>query len=330
MKQNIFLVLTLLMTLTVVYSQSSNFLSFDGHNDRVSVNLPITFENIENSSFTIESWVRTQFDNSSVFSTIFFAKKDDDNFVKISTIYNKITFYIEYNGTFVYTASDIHYGDFWPDQWNHVACTWNGTTQEMNIYINGELSTYDYNALGPSSSFGPSDTFSIGFYDFKGDIDELAIWDEERTLTNILDSMDNEILMTEQNLVAYYKFNQGLAGQNNSSETTLADSLNTYPGTLMNFALTGYVSNWMSDEPSLGINHYNMINSINIYPNPSQEYIIITGLNDTQEIDIFNLLGEKVAEYTAINNEKIKIQDLSNGVYFIKFKNRNTIKFIKM
>ncbi|MEO6638754.1 MAG: T9SS type A sorting domain-containing protein, partial [Ginsengibacter sp.] len=54
---------------------------------------------------------------------------------------------------------------------------------------------------------------------------------------------------TEPNLTAYYNFNEGVAGADNTGVTTLNDnSDNTVllNGTLMNFTLTGATSNWIA------------------------------------------------------------------------------------
>ncbi len=59
--------------------------------------------------------------------------------------------------------------------------------------------------------------------------------------------MNCELIGTEFAIVAYYKFNQGLAGQNNAGETTLIDIVGgDNNGTLNNFALSGATSNWVS------------------------------------------------------------------------------------
>ena len=332
MKKAIILISTLLITITSAYSQSSNYLNFGGWGDHIVGNLPDAFDDIENNSFTIELWIRPQDTGAS--ALIFQAKKDNNNFVRITTYYRKISYYVEYNGIGNHSGSAPFgsYGNLWPDQWHHIACTWDATTKQVHIYINGELLTYDYNSFDAAGGTSvPNDTFSIGAvtWQLKGDIDEFAIWNEERTLTDILNSMNNEILLTEQNLAAYYKFNQGVAGQDNSSETVLVDSMNLYPGNLIGFTLSGNSSNWLSYNP-LGISNFNTINNIYIYPNPSKEYIQITGLNGDEEIQIFNIQGVKVINYRILNNAKINIQDLSKGMYFIKFKNGKTKKFIKI
>lgn len=73
-------------------------------------------------------------------------------------------------------------------------------------------------------------------------------------------------------------------------------------------------------------------NSIVIYPNPAKNLITIKGeFNGSENITIFNLLGQKVIEKTMNSNEeKIDVSSLSNGVYTIYFNNIKVgRKFIK-
>jgi len=73
-------------------------------------------------------------------------------------------------------------------------------------------------------------------------------------------------------------------------------------------------------------------NSIVIYPNPAKNLITIKGeFNGSENITIFNLLGQKVVEKNTISNEdKIDVSSLSNGVYTIYFNNLKVgRKFVK-
>ena len=80
---------------------------------------------------------------------------------------------------------------------------------------------------------------------------------------------------------------------------------------------------------NLGINEYNQLKKIKIYPNPSNAFIKISNLTSVEKYSIYNLLGEKIIVDSISNDEKIDIQDLANGIYFLKFENGNTLKFLK-
>jgi len=68
---------------------------------------------------------------------------------------------------------------------------------------------------------------------------------------------------------------------------------------------------------------------VKIFPNPSKNSIQVSGLSEAEAYEVFSVLGAKVNNGKIADNEKIDIQNLTNGLYFLKFKNGNTIKFIK-
>ena len=70
--------------------------------------------------------------------------------------------------------------------------------------------------------------------------------------------------------------------------------------------------------------------SLKVYPNPSVNFIKISGLSEKANYIIYNLLGKEVGKGNVKNEEDINIQDLSNGTYFIRIENAKAIKFIKM
>ncbi len=83
-------------------------------------------------------------------------------------------------------------------------------------------------------------------------------------------------------------------------------------------------------ETPLGNHDFNkQSNTINLSPNPSHDFIKISGLKQIENYTIYNVLGMETHKGTISNNEKIDIQNLTNGFYFIKFKNKRIIKFIK-
>tara|TARA_B110000305_G_C19176534_1_gene509899 strand:- start:229 stop:819 length:591 start_codon:yes stop_codon:yes gene_type:complete len=70
--------------------------------------------------------------------------------------------------------------------------------------------------------------------------------------------------------------------------------------------------------------------SLKLFPNPSVNFIKISGLSEKANYIIYNLLGKEILRGKVLNEENIFIQDLSNGTYFIKVENAKAIKFIKM
>jgi hypothetical protein len=132
--------------------------------------------------------------------------------------------------------------------WTHIAGV-RAADNSLNIYINGVLNATLASALTPQSS-----TYAIyfgkpiaGSNRYKGSIDEVRIWNVARTATEIQNTRNGSFASAQSGLVAYYKFNQGITGHNNTSVTTLIDdSGNNRNGTLTSFSLTGTTSNWVA------------------------------------------------------------------------------------
>ena len=89
------------------------------------------------------------------------------------------------------------------------------------------------------------------FRDYNGQMDEFRVWDHARSEADILATKDQELTGSESGLMAYYDFNQGIAGGSNATETTLLDRANSYDGALTGFLLSGATSNWVGNGPSL-------------------------------------------------------------------------------
>ena len=144
---------------------------------------------------------------------------------------------------------------FTPGVWQHIALVFDGSQPAANrwsAYKNGSLvsssGSGNMTATIPSLT-GPMllGAYSGGGYNYAGSMDEVRIWNRALNACEIQAHKDCELSGTENGLVAYYKFNQGIAGMNNSGVTTLTDSgPNGFNGTLNNFALTGATSNWQT------------------------------------------------------------------------------------
>ena len=68
---------------------------------------------------------------------------------------------------------------------------------------------------------------------------------------------------------------------------------------------------------------------INISPNPSSHFIQISGLKNTEQYRIYNILGKQIAKGIISNNATINIENLKNGLYLLKINNTNSRKFLK-
>jgi hypothetical protein len=87
------------------------------------------------------------------------------------------------------------------------------------------------------------------------------------------------------------------------------------------------------------VNQLNMLSALNIdehyysklslWPNPSSNFVHVSGLKKNIEYKIYNTLNIQINEGIISDNERIDIQKLASGIYFLKFEKGNTLKFIK-
>lgn len=82
------------------------------------------------------------------------------------------------------------------------------------------------------------------------------------------------------------------------------------------------------DCSNLSVNNH-IQEIIQLYPNPSDKFVKISGLTEKKNYEIYNILGTEIKKGVISNNEQIDIKDFTNGLYFLKFENGKTIKFIK-
>ena len=91
-----------------------------------------------------------------------------------------------------------------------------------------------------------------------------------------------------------------------------------------------YIFDTLISDYTLSNNDFNTSNpDLKLYPNPSTDFISISGIKTEKKYEIISYLGAKIIDGSLTNNEKINITSLSNGIYFLKFDNGNTLKFIK-
>lgn len=229
-------------------TNSGGALDFDGQNDYVQVphlaNLNLT------GDFSIEVTLflkpgSTELAQSIVDKT---ATGDAANYrCHINTNSQKMGFW---NGS----------GNVWSthavpmNQWVSIAWVYDASNQEMTFYIDGQARGKSTTTLGGVNN-GPlsiardnNKTYQRKRY-AKVKIDDLSIWNRVRCQEEIKKSRSVKLNGYELGLVAYYPFNQGAVGANNSSETVLKEINDRHNGTLTNIGLTGNTSNWVAGGP---------------------------------------------------------------------------------
>jgi Ca2+-binding RTX toxin-like protein len=196
---------------------SGNALTFDVNNDYVAVDNPIYLS----SDYTIEGWFKKE------------QNQKDQTLISLSSDLISNNYYalieIESNETLRFlhrVPAGIDGGVnilSYPinnNQWHHFAATKNQS--QLKLYIDGmEIGT-----ASSSLSINNNTFLWFGFLGqnnpsryLKGDLDETKIWNKARTQAEIQADMNRQLTGTENGLVGYWNFNEGLGN-------TVTDSTN--------------------------------------------------------------------------------------------------------
>ncbi|OEK07655.1 hypothetical protein A8C32_16885 [Flavivirga aquatica] len=80
---------------------------------------------------------------------------------------------------------------------------------------------------------------------------------------------------------------------------------------------------------TLSVEEQSNFKNVFLSPNPSNNFIKLSGLVKSENYKVYDYLGKELLRGSIENKEKIDVQNLKNGLYFMKFQNGNIIKFIK-
>jgi hypothetical protein len=134
--------------------------------------------------------------------------------------------------------------------WYHLAFVYDGAI--VTAYVNGALAGTFSQAIstgitGQAITLGIGKTSGVDVEPYAGNMDEVRIWNTQRTQTQIQNNMGISVNGAATGLVAVYGFNQGIANGANAGMLIAEDrTANNFHGSLVNFAVTGATSNWTS------------------------------------------------------------------------------------
>ncbi len=216
------------------YIPSNTVIDLDGVDDKIL--LPGgdgSIYDMEASDFTIEMWIKSP----GTSAHILWLARGGGAGVNNRYILNReadgtLTGFVSFNSAetdrvSISTTTTIDDGD-----WHHIAWVRRDSSR-IEIYIDGVLS-----ASGSASISGANlsvhDVPAIGsgyfptrfdpFYNFmQGQIDELRVWHVARTVEEINADKGRTLNGDETDLVAYFDFEQGSAGGNNTTISRLTD-----------------------------------------------------------------------------------------------------------
>ncbi|AWM12789.1 hypothetical protein DI487_02155 [Flavobacterium sediminis] len=313
--------------IVVTVNAAATHLNFDGANDIVNLGTSLTTYFTGKTATTVEAWVRPETNSglgviagnydypTSGLGLQMLLRRDNNGY----------SFWI--NGGTGY-SSVVASNAVVLNTWQHVAGVWDGAT--MKIYVDGVLIN---SAAKTGAMPSITSTFVIGGNAqtvpemFKGDIDEVRIWDIALADSDILATKDCELENGQNNIIAYYKFNQGFENADNSGVTSLTDSSgNNYNGTLNNFALTGSTSNWKIGSQVTTGNVCPLVlsstafntNKFLMYPNPTKG-IFTVRTEENVTIEVYDIVGKVVKKQKIVSGEaNVDITALNSGIYIVK------------
>jgi gliding motility-associated-like protein len=227
-----------------IYSQPfGNALSFDGVDDKVSVNSANAFNFTDASSYSLEAMIypRGFTDKAGIIS------KSHTN--GSSGYVLRLTSSGNFRGLYfdgMETADNI----LELNKWYHIAAVKDGNIR--HIYVNGVdmpltgtpitvTSNSDPLVLGKDYNADATGRF------FNGDLDEVRIWSIARSLVDIQATRWATLTSTEAGLEVYFLMGQGTPNGNNSSQVALSSNIGgMISGSFSGFALNGNTSNFVS------------------------------------------------------------------------------------
>jgi hypothetical protein len=210
-------------------------LDFDGTDDKIEV----SGINLANQSFSVEFYARRMQSNRNDFAI--------GQGVNEPNTALHIGYRSSNEMTFAFFANDLNAPTSSSDlNWHHWAFVYNKNIASGNnrfIYRDGVQVAADRAA----ADYAGSGVLNIGWAGagdyFKGNLDEVRIWNRPLHPDEINARKGCELRGDEDGLLAYYKFNQGISSKNNANETNLAPTRGP-AGELKNFALDGTASNF--------------------------------------------------------------------------------------
>ncbi|MEM6345094.1 MAG: LamG-like jellyroll fold domain-containing protein [Bacteroidota bacterium] len=269
-----------LLYLSLAFAQppnTQNALHFDGVNDFIQT----TFPGITGTApRTIEAWIKTTAN----------ANPNNGGVQQIITDWgvfatgSRFTFNVLWNNAIRLEVSgsglsgSIAVND---GLWHYVVGVYDPTaSNQLSLYVDGVL---DVSGNIPTPINTALGNMRIGqrvdgARHFDGTIDEIRVWDIALSPSQVAANF-NQALCSLTGVVAYYKFDEGIAGGTNTGITNLPDLVANNNGTLQNFALNGSTSNWVQGVAlTLGTGTTSTINATSCgpYTSPSGNFIFTT------------------------------------------------------
>ena len=334
-------------TVSVVgFTHSENAISFDGANDYVAIE-NLFYQGTYNE-FTVETWLRVTNSGDQVIASF-----DRSEYWRLeingSAGAGQIGFNINTSSGILDFGSNTRIDD---GEWHHIAGVFDNGI--VSIYIDGVLdvttttgATFGsgntrYGFLGTGSEAPSYNGARYPNRHFRGDLDEVKIWNVARTQTEIRQNMTNHIAGNEANLELYYKFDETSGNKINDYCTR-----NIQNATMFNFGagariISGapigdesvilYPTSWVSQTSSISSCDGETLTLSNMTGNPSGVHLYfvntipnintgIVGLGSNDRYFGVFKVNDATATYTATYNY--------TGNHHISFASEPTVELFK-
>lgn len=188
-----------------------------------------------------------------------------------------------------------------------------GSRVQMALYSddNGAPGTLIYYSTIGTVSQGRTSFPVTPYHLVAGDYWIMAIYEDYGTHSDVSYSTSTEIY----NYYKSHTFGEPFPNDASNFDLTVGKEFLYFVDTICQSTLS-------IDEPELK-------QSIKLFPNPASENITISGLRFKEKYTMYDSLGRIMMKNYIENKQSIAVQNLNPGLYFLKFENGQTLKFIK-
>ncbi len=200
----------------------TNAITLDGQEDYLAIPHLPSMPFSSKGDFTVECWLKT-----TATGTVVFSSRDESNtaFYAVELSINKYgaPTMIASDGAITKSVTgDVFVAD---GSWHHVAVTDNGRSSLLRLYVDGIFAD---SISAPSEASRSSESFIVGSRAgresfFAGQIDELRIWNIERTERELQALMNTILTTKDKGLVALYHFDEHAWSSGKLAKNALGD-----------------------------------------------------------------------------------------------------------
>ncbi len=203
------------VALTATGNIAGNAISLDGTNDYLTE--AASGVDLANTSFTVEFWANRSATGN---ANMIFSQGG----VGAANKTLHIGFRENSTFTFAFWGNDLGTSLTTGTGWHHWACTFNHVSKLRTIYRDGVQVAQD---VASSSFIGSGNTnlfigsyLGADFY-FQGSLEELRIWNTDRTQSQIQNNMNLGMAYNSAGLLSYFKFDEGTGNTSTDAVTGL-------------------------------------------------------------------------------------------------------------